>query len=375
MPGCRKNTRQGSPKAGNDGFQSGAVAPWRHLPALEDKGNHFCKFRVLIGREVVKGKGEVEMKRSIFFSFALIVAVMLSACASGARSEPEYAIEAPAQPALDVAPLPSEGYAEDQAPSSGSGGGGVEASSVERLVIQNADLAIVVSDVEGRMDDIQKMAEEMGGFVVSSNLYETYTSDYLPVPEGSLTIRVPAEQLDEALDLIKEGAVEVQSETRSGQDVTAEYVDLKSRLKTYQAAEQELTELMENAQNSEEVVNIFNQLMYYREQIEIIQGQIKYYEEAAALSAVSIRLIAEETIKPVTIGKWEPKGVALEAVQDLLDFWKNFVDFMIRFVIYTLPVLITIGIPFYLAFLGLRWVFRKMRGNKKPAPQSTEEKK
>ncbi|GJQ34713.1 MAG: hypothetical protein JETCAE01_07230 [Anaerolineaceae bacterium] len=310
------------------------------------------------------------MKRLL--PFILIIAALILAACAGARAP----MEAPAEPAYDVAPLPAmeEGFAAEQAPS--SGGGGVEAANVERLVIQNADLAIVVSDVEGRMEEIQKMAEEMGGFVVSSNLYQGYTSTYIPVPEGTVTIRVPAEKLDEALELIKEGAVEVQSETRSGQDVTAEYVDLKSRLKTYEAAERELTELMENAQDTDEVVNIFNQLMYYREQIEIIKGQIQYYEEAAALSAVSVRLIAEETIQPVTIGKWEPKGVALEAIQDLLNFWKNFVDFMIRFILYTLPVLVTIGIPLYLAFLGLRWVFRKMRGNKKKAePQQAEEKK
>ena len=150
-------------------------------------------------------------------------------------------------------------------------------------------------------------------------------------------------------------------------------MDLKSRLKTYQAAEEELTKLMETAQNSDEVVNVFNQLMYYREQIEIIQGQIKYYEEASALSAITIHLVAEETIKPVTIGKWEPKGVALEAVQDLLDFWKGFVDFMIRFVIFTLPMLVTIGIPFYLAFIAVRWVFRKMRGNKKKVESQVKE--
>ncbi len=309
------------------------------------------------------------MKRLIPHSIVLIAALILGACARGAaRSEPQYVDESPAMPAADVAP---EQFAAEQAPASESGG---EASSVERLVIQNADLVIVVSDVEGRMEEIQKMAEKMGGFVVSSNLYQGYTSNYIPVPEGTLTIRVPAEKLDEALGLIKEDAVEVQSETRSGQDVTAEYVDLKSRLKTYEAAEKELTELMENAQNTDEVVNIFNQLMYYREQIEIIKGQIKYYEEAAALSAVSIRLVAEETIQPVTIGKWEPKGVALEAIQDLLDFWKNFVDFMIRFVIYTLPVLITIAIPFYLAFIGARWVFRKMRGKKKIEPKAEEKK-
>lgn len=321
------------------------------------------------------------MKRLLPYSLVLIAAIILGACAVGGARSP---IEAPAaEPYYDIAPAPTmmmsyaeEGIAQDAAIPGSGGGGNVNAAQAQRLVIQNADLSIVVSDVELRMNAISKMAVDMGGFVVSSNLYQGYTSDYTPVPEASLTIRVPAEKLDEALELIKKDAVEVQNETRSGSDVTAEYVDLKSRLKTYEAAEKELTKLMESAQDTDEVVNIFNQLMYYREQIELVKGQIKYYEEAAALSAVSVRLVAEDKIKPVTIGKWEPKGVALEAIQDLLDFWKNFVDFMIRFIIYTLPVLVTIGIPLYLAFLGLRWVFRKMRGNKKKVePQMKEEEK
>lgn len=330
------------------------------------------------------------MKRFLPYSFLLIAAIVLGACAVGGARSSEYPVEAPAaiEPYNDyAAPAPTmmAPYAEQgmvaqdsAAPSSGTGGGGgdVNAAQVERLVIQNADLSIVVSDVEPRMEKIQKMAQDMGGFVVSSNLYQGYTSDYMPVPEASITIRVPAEKLDEALELIKKDAVEVQNETRSGTDVTAEYVDLKSRLKTYEAAERELTRLMEDSENADEVVNIFNQLMYYREQIELVKGQIKYYEEASALSAISIHLVAEETIKPVTIGKWEPKGVALEAVQDLLDFWKGFVDFLIRFTIYTLPVLVTVGIPLYLVFLGARWVFRKMRGNKKKVePEQKEEKK
>lgn len=325
------------------------------------------------------------MKRLFPYSFLLIAAIVLGACGSSAARSPEYPMEAPAESYADIAPAPTmmmsysseEGMIAQESAIPGTGGGGnANATQVKRLVIQNADLSVVVSDVELRMDEISEMTVDMGGFVVSSNLYQSYTSDYTPVPEATLTIRVPAEKLDEALERIKESAIEVQTETRSGTDVTAEYVDLKSRLKTYEAAEQELTELMKNSQNAEEVVSIFNQLMYYREQIELVKGQIKYYEEAAALSAISVRLVAEETIKPVTIGKWEPKGVALEAVQDLLDFWKNFVDFLIRFVIYTLPVLVTIGIPLYLVFLGARWFFRKLRGNKKKVePQVEEEKK
>lgn len=316
------------------------------------------------------------MKRLSIYSLIVIATLALGACASSAASPemPASVERGGAEPAYDVAPAPTMTAYAEEAPAPGSGN--VEPAQVERIVIQNADLVIVVSDVEVRLEDIQKMAEDMGGFVVTSSLYEGYASDYTPVPEATVTIRVPAERLDESLSKIKTDVVEVRNETRTGTDVTAEYVDLKSRLKTYQAAEQELTELMENAQNTDEVVNIFNQLMYYREQIEIIQGQIKYYEEAAALSAISIRIIAEETIQPVTIGKWEPQGVALTAIQDLLDFWKGFVDFLIRFVVFTLPVLVTIAIPFYLAFLGVRWVFRKMRSNKKKVePEPKEEKK
>ena len=45
--------------------------------------------------------------------------------------------------------------------------------------------------------------------------------------------------LDEALAEIKEGAVDVDYENRSGQDVTNIYVDLQSQLRAKQAAEQQ----------------------------------------------------------------------------------------------------------------------------------------
>ncbi len=312
------------------------------------------------------------MKRIMPFSLIVVAAIVLSACGAAAPKNSESGIE----PMYDMAPMPMlaeapasvESYTGDAAQ---GGGGGVAAASVERMIIENAEITIVVADVEARMAELQEMAKEMGGFVVASNLYTTYRNN-VEAPEGSLTIRVPSRELNAALDRIKDGAVEVRSENRSGQDVTAQYVDLQSRLKNLEAAERQLTEILENATETEDVVNIFNQLVYYREQIELVKGQMQYYEEAAALSAINIQLIAEKTIQPVQIGKWEPQGVALEAIQDLIDFWKGFVDFMIRFIIYTLPMLVTIAIPLYLGFLGVRWVVRKLRGTKK-AEKKVEE--
>ncbi|HCR69807.1 MAG TPA: hypothetical protein DIW23_00055 [Anaerolineae bacterium] len=310
------------------------------------------------------------MKRILLFS-SMIALLFLAACGAAAMEAPAMSEEY----YYDAAPMPEAGVAqESSADNSASGGGDARLTNVERIVIQNADLAIVVSDVEAQMIEIQAMAEEMGGFVVASNLYQTYTNNSVLVPEATITIRVPAENLDEALDTLKENAVDVQSETRSGQDVTAEYVDLKSRLKNYEAAERELSELLENAATTEDVINIFNQLAYYREQIEITKGQIQYYEEAAALSAISIRLIAEATIQPIEIAGWEPQGVARDAIQDLIYFWQDFVDFLIYFTLNTLPRLITIAIPLYLVFLGVRAVYRRMNKNKK-VEEKVEEKK
>ena len=320
------------------------------------------------------------MKKILLFS-SVIAMLLLAACGSpmaAATEAPAPAAYAPEEYYSDFGFLdlaPESGVAqESSADNSGGGSGDARAASVERIVIQNADIAIVVSDVEVQMNEIQAMAETMGGFVVSSNLYQTYTSNSTLVPEATITIRVPAERLDEALASLKASAVRVQSETRSGQDVTAEYVDLQSRLKNYEAAERELSELLENSATTEDVINIFNQLAYYREQIEITKGQIQYYEEAAALSAISVRLIAEATIQPIEIAGWEPQGVARDAIQDLIYFWQDFVDFIIYFTLNTLPRLVTIGIPLYLVFIGGRALFRKMRGNKKVEPKVEEKK-
>ena len=196
------------------------------------------------------------------------------------------------------------------------------------------------------------MAVEMGGFVVSSNTYQATTSNGVKVPEGNITIRVPAENMDAALDRIKADVVEVQSEERSGQDVTREYVDLQSRLKTHEQAAEQLSKILEQKTESSEVIEVFNQLVYHREQIELLKGQINYIDEAAALSAISVVVIAEESLQPLEIGGWRPVGVARDALQTLINFFQGFVNVVIY--------LIILIIPAGLLLLGLLWLVWKV---------------
>ncbi len=267
-------------------------------------------------------------------------------------------------PAAAEAPAPQEAFG------SSVSNNAVQPAQQERLVIQNADLAIVVKDPKARMADISKLATDLGGYVVSSNVYESSSASGKQVPEASIVVRIPAAKLDDALAQIKKDAVEIQNENRSGQDVTNVYVDLQAQLKAKEAADKKLLEIMDQATKAEDVLAIYMQVQTVETEIEQLKGQIKYYEESAALSSISVRLIAEEGIQPIEVGPWKPEGAAKNAVEDLIRFVQRFSEFLIRFVIFTLPALILIAIPLTLVFLVGRAVYRRFR---KPSV-SVEEK-
>jgi hypothetical protein len=318
------------------------------------------------------------MKRPLFF---LMLATVLLVAACGAR-----ATEAPLpMPLGTAAPRGASGEALEFAPAMPEGvavsndmakaGAAEQAASTTRLVIRTSDLSIVVKDVNARVKAIQNMANAMGGFVVSANVYQTTTRDGTEVPQAQMVIRVPQEKLQTALDQIKNDTVEVQNESQSGQDVTDQYVDLQSRLKAKQAAEAKLLEIMDSATKTEDVLAVYTQLEQVESDIEVLKGQIKYTEQAAALSAISVSIFAEETIKPIEVGGWKPQGVARDAIQSLIYYLQDFVDFLIRFVLLFLPVLITILVPLFLVFLFLRWLWRKVRRPKAAEPASPPKKK
>ena len=243
----------------------------------------------------------------------------------------------------------------------------------DRIVIKNAGLSIVVEDPSMTMEKISQMAEETGGFVVSSNLYKVAKEGGIEVPEGNITIRVPAEILDQTLTEIKtlvaNPAEDVLSENVSGEDVTREYTDLESRLRNLEDTEAQLKEILDQARTTEDVMTVFNQLTSVREQIEIIKGQIQYYDESARLSAISIRILASEGIQPLTIGKWQPFGIALDALQALIKALKFLVNSLIWMILFFLPIALLIFLPIWLIWKAVRSLYKKRKNRQAAIPE------
>ncbi len=308
----------------------------------------------------------------------LLFAVILSGCAAKSNFVSEkdaYDGYSQGMPAENMAPA----VAQQEAPRDALSGSGLTTAVIEesalpeavRMIIQNATLTIVVKDPAVSMSTVTNMAAEMGGYVVNSNIYKTYSDSGIEVPEAYITVRVPAEKLTQALDTIRkltdDPGKDVLVENISGQDVTKEYTDLNSRLKNLQDAETQLRSFMSDATKTEDVLSVYRELTSVTEQIEVIKGEMKYYEEASAMSAISVTIRAQEAVKPIVVAGWEPQGEARDAVRALIKFWQGFVDLVIWFIIFLLPTLLTIALPFFLIFLFVRWLVRRNKAKRTAA--------
>lgn len=298
------------------------------------------------------------MNRLITISLLLLLALGVVACATPAmrQSEGGLPIEAPI---VEKAPVDETVFGAPPAePVSSFASPEVV---TERLVIRNANLTIVVLDPSHSVEDISQMAQEMGGFVVSSNIYQTTFDDTVVAFRASITIRVPAERLDEALNQIKDDAMEIRNENISGQDVTQDYTDLKSQLRNLEAAEEELLEIMDASTEAEHVLDVFEHLRQVRGEIEITKGRIQYYEESARMSAISVEIVPDVAARPLQIGRWQPEGTAKAAVEALINTLQFLGDAVIWGLICLVPVGVILGLPTWFVIRTIRRR-RKMKG-------------
>ncbi len=304
----------------------------------------------------------------------LLSLLLLTSCSPVATPSARYSLDA--QSSMPEA-LPTQAAAMDPAaPAAGNAKGAVTgnaASSVpsaERMVIRNAQISMVVDEPGRAMETISRMASGMGGYVVSSNLYKTASTGDVEIPAAQITVRVAADRLNDALTqihaLTKDPAKDITSEVVTGQDVTKEYTDLSSRLKNLQETEAQLREIMKSAQKTEDVLAVYNQISQINEQIEIIQGQMQYYKESAALSSIAVNLTARVAIKPVEVTGWKPEGIARDALQSLVNTLQFIASAAIWIILYILPTLLIIAIPLIILFLIIRALMRRNRTPRTP---------
>jgi hypothetical protein len=239
-------------------------------------------------------------------------------------------------------------------------GAGVTTGSVSQLaglptlgsaVIRTGSITVEVGEggFGEAFDAASLVAGRYGGYVQSSSMAGTR------VRSGDLLLRVPADRFDQAMsDLRDLGTVARQSV--SGEDVSAQFVDLQARLRTWQAQEAVLLDLMGRATTIEETIRVQVELQNVQLQIEEVTGQLSFLEDRTEFATIQVSLR-------------EPGGPAAAVDGDrpsLGEAWERAVDGFLG-VCYSVVVGIGYLIPITL-LAGAAWLgYRRLRVPRAPA--------
>jgi len=310
------------------------------------------------------------MKRRILTLVTLIVLSLVAVACAGRSSQAiseEYAGVAPMPAASEMdweQAAVAESAAFDQSVTNQL------PSGQERLIIRTANMSIIATDTEEALNAIATLANNGGGWVVSSEVYQSGND----TKTGYIQIRIPAEGFQSVLDAISGLAVKVTSLSTSGQDVTEEFVDLSARLGNLEATAARLRTFLDEARNVEEALAVNVELSRVEGEIESLKGRMQYLQQSAAYSSITVNVTPDALAQPIQVGGWQPTGVAKEAVEALIGMLQMLANTAIWLVIFALPVLLVIALPFILLFWLIKRLRRRERAAATPStPPPTEE--
>ncbi|WP_438313160.1 DUF4349 domain-containing protein [Sporosarcina sp. FA9] len=219
-----------------------------------------------------------------------------------------------------------------------------EVAPTNRMIIHRAELQINVKNLENALLTIEKKVSEYGGYIVESNVFRENEERV----SGKITVRIPEKHFQSFLSDAEGEAADIPKRYVTGDDITEQYIDLESRVKSKRAVEERLLEFMGNAEKTEDLLKISSDLAKIQEEIELIVGKMKYFENQTSFSTVEISMFENRIIVPGL----ESKNLdTWEKTKKQLATSTNFIlatgSGLIVFFIGNLPVLI------FLLFVGL----------------------
>ncbi|HKZ34549.1 MAG TPA: DUF4349 domain-containing protein [Patescibacteria group bacterium] len=184
----------------------------------------------------------------------------------------------------------------------------------ERMVVQETTLSLLVKNVSTSIDQAKKYAEKLGGYMVSATL-----SDPQDAARGNLTVRIPQDNLDDALKYFRSLGVRVVSEQLIGYDITDQYTDTEARLETLYKTKAKMEELLERAVRVEDMLQVQKELITLQAQIDQLKGQELYLKQASETSKITLYFSTDELALPYAPEQpWRPQVIFKHAVRSLV---------------------------------------------------------
>lgn len=196
----------------------------------------------------------------------------------------------------------------DQAATAALGERRGEADPERRLIREGSVTVGYGETFEAAYRQVAGLARRHDGGVLD---LESSTDDE-GVTRGAVTVEVPVGDYDAVLEGIGDVGPVLRRDVRT-EDVTEEYVDLRSRLRHLERTEQFFLDLFDEAETVDEAITIRDRLDSVQPRIEEIEGRLRHLEERTEMSRLTVELVPEGE---------EPHGEP-PAVAGFADYWDD----------------------------------------------------
>ncbi|HJR98427.1 MAG TPA: DUF4349 domain-containing protein [Actinomycetota bacterium] len=155
-------------------------------------------------------------------------------------------------------------------------------------IVRDGRIGIVIADgsFSKGVSRVTVIARRNGGFVLSSSSRDERT--------GTLTLRIPAKRFDDTMLALRGLAGEldgrVDSQNITGEDVTAEFVDLGARLDILKQRRSLLRSLQNDATTSNEILRLSGLIENTQLEIENIQGRLNFLKDQVAEATIEVEV-------------------------------------------------------------------------------------
>ncbi|MDR0987168.1 MAG: DUF4349 domain-containing protein [Ruminococcus sp.] len=293
------------------------------------------------------------MKR-IFISLIAITLIALTGCSSGGGPSNSYD-GAVAETTMAMAS--DEMYAID----TGVGTDLPDAAESEKMIIRNADISIQTLNLDETYSKLTAKLYELGGSIHTENTEKNDFSAY-----ANAVFNLPPQNLDAFLAYAEECG-KVTHKSISSEDITSQYIDTEIRLENKRKNLEKMYEYLDEAYNSEDVLNIQREIDQITADIESYQGQLNYWSRSVAESKVNIEIrqlqdpdeIEIEDVEFSTLSAENMGKIMSNGIKKCADVILTLLQWLIIIIVTLLPLIGVAAVVIAIVFLRRKLLDKK----------------
>lgn len=167
-----------------------------------------------------------------------------------------------------------------------------------RKWIITVNMSAETEDLDALMEALNGKISGLGGYLEDQDSYNGSMYSSRRYRSASLTVRIPAQRVDEFTEEMS-GIANVVSTNLSREDITLSYVATESRVKALQTEEARLLELMEQAETMADLLEIESRLTDVRYELENRASQLRLYDNQVDYATIYLSIDEVQEYTPV----------------------------------------------------------------------------